>query len=108
MEGIIKDLVQIIYLSSEVEPQPGFYLGRIPSQFWDIWLWNLTALVGSFPVSILFCAQPLLCMGGGGQHVGSLDLVPASALAGLEWLSGIWLAANDQWALAVMIGLAAP
>lgn len=47
-------------------------------------------------------------MEGGGQHVGSLDLVPASALAGLELLSGIWLAANDQWALAVMIGLAAP
>lgn len=47
-------------------------------------------------------------MGGGGQYVGSLDLVPTSALAGLERLSGIWLAANDQWALAVMIGLAAP
>lgn len=29
------------------------------------------------------------------------------ALAGLELLSGIWLAANDQWALAIMIGLAA-
>ena len=30
------------------------------------------------------------------------------ALVGLELLSGIWLAANDQWAPAIMIGLAAP
>ena len=43
---------------------------------------------------------------GGGRIVAFTCYIPP-ALARQELLSGIWLAANDQWAPAIMIGLAA-
>lgn len=43
----------------------------------------------------------------GGQSIVAFTLYIPPALARQELLSGIWLAANDQWAPAIMIGLAA-
>lgn len=49
----------------------------------------------------------LLGMGeAGGQRIVAFTCYIPPALARQELLSGIWLAANDQWALAIMIGLA--
>lgn len=50
----------------------------------------------------------LLGMGeAGGWRIVAFTCYIPPALARQELLSGIWLAANDQWAPAIMIGLAA-
>lgn len=43
----------------------------------------------------------------GGRSIVAFTCYIPPALARQELLSGIWLAANDQWAPAIMIGLAA-
>lgn len=42
----------------------------------------------------------------GGQRIVAFTCYIPPALARQELLSGIWLATNDQWAPAIMIGLA--